>query len=52
MRSVTSMELGCDACGYSYAGNETAIWYCDILAGRSSPELYKMRADPRSTVHS
>ncbi|CAL5362297.1 unnamed protein product [Camellia sinensis] len=44
LRSVTSMELGCDACGYSRAGNETAIWYCVILAGRSSPELNKMRA--------
>ncbi|XP_028056527.1 uncharacterized protein LOC114260583 isoform X1 [Camellia sinensis] len=36
LRSVTSMELGCDACGYSRAGNETAIWYCVILAGRST----------------
>ncbi|CAL5362248.1 unnamed protein product [Camellia sinensis] len=44
LRSVTSMELGCDARGYSRAGNETAIWYCVILVGRSSPELNKMRA--------
>ncbi|CAL5362277.1 unnamed protein product [Camellia sinensis] len=44
LRSVTSMELGCDAHGYSRAGNETAIWYCVILAGRSSPELNKMHA--------
>ncbi|CAL5444904.1 unnamed protein product [Camellia sinensis] len=44
LRSVTSMELGCDARGYSRAGNETAIWYCLILAGRSSPELNKMCA--------
>ncbi|CAL5441758.1 unnamed protein product [Camellia sinensis] len=44
LRSVTSMELGCDARGYSRAGNETTIWYCVILAGRSSPELNKMRA--------
>ncbi|CAL5441656.1 unnamed protein product [Camellia sinensis] len=44
LRSVTSMELGCHARGYSCAGNETAIWYCVILAGRSSPELNKMRA--------
>ncbi|CAL5441664.1 unnamed protein product [Camellia sinensis] len=43
LRSVTSMELGCDAHGYSHAGNETAIWYCVILAGRSSLELNKMR---------
>ncbi|GMQ10784.1 hypothetical protein CsSME_00053657 [Camellia sinensis var. sinensis] len=41
------MELGCDARGYSRAGNETAIWYCVILAGRSSPELNKMRATLR-----
>ncbi|KAL7161335.1 hypothetical protein ACSBR2_041899 [Camellia fascicularis] len=47
LRSVTSMELGCDARGYSRAGNETAIWYCLILAGRSSPELNKMRATLR-----
>ncbi|CAL5362259.1 unnamed protein product [Camellia sinensis] len=44
LRSVTSMELGCHARGYSRAGNETAIWYCVILSGRSSPELNKMRA--------
>ncbi|CAL5362239.1 unnamed protein product [Camellia sinensis] len=44
LRSVMSMELGCDARGYSRAGNETAIWYCLILAGRSSPDLNKMRA--------
>ncbi|CAL5441644.1 unnamed protein product [Camellia sinensis] len=44
LRSVTSMELGCDARGYSRAGNETTIWYCVILAGRSSPELNKMHA--------
>ncbi|CAL5362291.1 unnamed protein product [Camellia sinensis] len=44
LRSVTSMELGCHARGYSCARNETAIWYCVILAGRSSPELNKMRA--------
>ncbi|XP_028101349.1 uncharacterized protein LOC114300687 [Camellia sinensis] len=47
LRSVMSMELGCDACGYSRAGNETTIWYCVILAGRSSPELNKMRATLR-----
>ncbi|XP_028119685.1 uncharacterized protein LOC114317181 isoform X1 [Camellia sinensis] len=47
LRSVTSMELGCDARGYSRAGNETAIWYCVILVGRSSPELNKMRATVR-----
>ncbi|XP_028071928.1 uncharacterized protein LOC114274232 [Camellia sinensis] len=41
------MELGCDARGYSRARNETAIWYCVILAGRSSPELNKMCATLR-----
>ncbi|CAL5441740.1 unnamed protein product [Camellia sinensis] len=44
LRSVTFTEVGCDARGYSHAGNETAIWCCIILAGRSSPELNKMRA--------
>ncbi|KDO55520.1 hypothetical protein CISIN_1g0053742mg, partial [Citrus sinensis] len=43
LRSVTSMELGCDARGYSRAGSDTTIWYCVILAGRLSPELNKMR---------
>ncbi|CAL5444891.1 unnamed protein product [Camellia sinensis] len=44
LRSVTSMELGCHARGYSRAGNVTTIWYCVILSGRSSPEHNKMRA--------
>ncbi|XP_058228368.1 uncharacterized protein LOC131336513 isoform X1 [Rhododendron vialii] len=48
LRSLTSMELGCDAHGYSRAGNETSIWYCVILAGRQSPELHKMRETVRS----
>lgn len=43
LRSVTSMELGCDARGYSRAGNDTMVWYCVVLAGRLSPELEKMR---------
>ncbi|KAF5204410.1 Dnaj heat shock n-terminal domain-containing protein [Thalictrum thalictroides] len=43
LRSLTSLELGCDARGYSRAGNETTTWYCVILAGRHSPELGKMR---------
>ncbi|KAK3005599.1 hypothetical protein RJ639_016962 [Escallonia herrerae] len=43
LRSVTSMELGCDARGFSRAGNDTRIWYCAILAGRQSIELDKMR---------
>ncbi|CAL5441714.1 unnamed protein product [Camellia sinensis] len=47
LRSVTSMELGYDAHGYSRAGNETAIWYYVILAGRSSPKLNKMHATLR-----
>lgn len=47
LRSVTSMELGCDARGYSRAGNDTMTWYCVILAGRLSPELNKMRETMR-----
>ena len=43
LRSVTSMELGCDARGYSRAGYDTMTWYCVILAGRQSLELNKMR---------
>ncbi|KAM7480047.1 hypothetical protein LguiA_028260 [Lonicera macranthoides] len=47
LRSVTSMELGCDARGYSRAGNDTMVWYCVVLAGRLSPELEKMRETMR-----
>ncbi|PIA62806.1 hypothetical protein AQUCO_00200672v1 [Aquilegia coerulea] len=43
LRSLTSLELGCDSRGYSRAGKETTTWYCVILAGRHSPELGKMR---------
>lgn len=43
LRSVTSMELGCDARGYSRAGVDTTTWYCAILAGRPGTELDKMR---------
>ncbi|CAH8391081.1 unnamed protein product [Eruca vesicaria subsp. sativa] len=43
LRSTTSMELGCDARGYSRAGFETATWYCAVLVGRQSAELNKMR---------
>ncbi|KAI7985531.1 hypothetical protein LOK49_LG14G00648 [Camellia lanceoleosa] len=32
LRSVTSMELGCDARGYSHAGSETAIWIQEALS--------------------
>ncbi|KAK9116667.1 hypothetical protein Sjap_015614 [Stephania japonica] len=48
LRSVTSMEMGCDARGYSRAGNDTTTWYCVILAGRPSQELTKMRETIRS----
>ncbi|GAA0145525.1 chaperone [Lithospermum erythrorhizon] len=48
LRSVTSMELGCDARGFSRAGNDTRIWYCGVLAGRLSQELFKMRETMRS----
>lgn len=37
------MELGCDANGFSRAGNNTVTWYCVILAGRPSIELNRMR---------
>ncbi|KAJ0048281.1 hypothetical protein Pint_16146 [Pistacia integerrima] len=47
LRSSTSMELGCDARGYSRAGSDTKIWYCIILAGRQSQELNKMRETVR-----
>ncbi|KAL3528409.1 hypothetical protein ACH5RR_007731 [Cinchona calisaya] len=43
LRSLTSVDLGCDARGYSRAGSETRIWYCVIVAGRLSQELNKMR---------
>ncbi|XP_047330607.1 uncharacterized protein LOC124934169 [Impatiens glandulifera] len=47
LRSLTSMELGCDARGDSRAGQDITIWYCLILAGRLSPELSEMRATLR-----
>ncbi|KAI3504671.1 hypothetical protein L1887_26318 [Cichorium endivia] len=47
LRSVTSMELGCDPKGYSRAGNDTTVWYCAVLIGRQSTELYKMRETMR-----
>lgn len=43
LRSVTSMELGCDPRGYSRAGYDTIIWYCAIAVGRPSMELNRMR---------
>ncbi|XP_010532213.2 PREDICTED: uncharacterized protein LOC104808258 [Tarenaya hassleriana] len=43
LRSTTSMELGCDAKGYSRAGYDTMTWYCAILVGRPSVELNQMR---------
>ena len=43
LRSVTSMELGCDPKGYSRAGNDTTVWYCAVVIGRQSAELHKMR---------
>ncbi|GAB4860780.1 hypothetical protein Ancab_035943 [Ancistrocladus abbreviatus] len=47
LRSLTSMELGCDARGYSRAGVDTNIWYCVILIGRPSPEMNNMRETMR-----
>ncbi|KNA20336.1 hypothetical protein SOVF_052980 [Spinacia oleracea] len=43
LRTMTSMELGCDSRGYSRAGTNTKIWYCAIVVGRASPELNEMR---------
>ncbi|KAF8679196.1 hypothetical protein HU200_045964 [Digitaria exilis] len=43
LRSDTSLELGCDARGHSRAGNDVAIWYCVIVAGRPGVELSKKR---------
>ncbi|KMT10782.1 hypothetical protein BVRB_5g114380 [Beta vulgaris subsp. vulgaris] len=43
LRTMTSMELGCDSRGYSRAGISTDIWYCVIVIGRSSHELDEMR---------
>ncbi|KAK2655544.1 hypothetical protein Ddye_008596 [Dipteronia dyeriana] len=47
LRSLTSLELGCDARGYSRSGNDIRIWYCVILAGRQSSELRRMRETMR-----
>ncbi|GLU12402.1 hypothetical protein SLE2022_290870 [Rubroshorea leprosula] len=47
LRSLSSKELGCDARGYSRAGNDIMIWYCAVLAGRKSLELDKMRETMR-----
>ncbi|KAM7269149.1 hypothetical protein ACFE04_024646 [Oxalis oulophora] len=47
LRSINSMELGCDARGYSRAGYASMTWYCVIVAGRLSPELNQMRETVR-----
>ncbi|GJW07253.1 hypothetical protein Tco_1569676, partial [Tanacetum coccineum] len=47
LRSVTSMELGCDPKGYSRAGNDKTVWYCAVVIGRQSAELHKMRETMR-----
>nr|GLL22174.1 dnaJ homolog subfamily C member 16 isoform X1 [Ipomoea trifida] len=47
LRSVTSRELGCDARGFSRAGNDTKVWYCVVLVGRQSKELNEMRETMR-----
>lgn len=43
LRSANSMELGCDARGFSRAGNFAETWYCAIVAGRPGLALNKMR---------
>ncbi|KAK9926039.1 hypothetical protein M0R45_023293 [Rubus argutus] len=47
LRSTTSMQLGCDAHGYSRAGYDTVTWYCAVIAGRHSPQLSQMRGTVR-----
>ncbi|WOK97578.1 hypothetical protein Cni_G06286 [Canna indica] len=47
LRSVTSMELGCDAKGYSRAGNDTLTWYCLIVVGRAGRALTQTRETMR-----
>lgn len=48
LRSTNSLELGCDAKGFSRAGDHTETWYCAIVAGRPGPALNRMR----ETMHS
>ncbi|XP_021761598.1 dnaJ homolog subfamily C member 16-like [Chenopodium quinoa] len=43
LRTMTSVELGCDSRGYSRAGTSTTIWYCVVVIGRPSPEMNEMR---------
>uniref|UniRef100_A0A6V7QRF5 J domain-containing protein n=1 Tax=Ananas comosus var. bracteatus TaxID=296719 RepID=A0A6V7QRF5_ANACO len=43
LRSDSSVDLGCDARGYSRAGSDSMIWYCVIVAGRPGLELSKLR---------
>ncbi|XP_073526566.1 dnaJ homolog subfamily C member 16-like, partial [Phyllobates terribilis] len=43
LRTLTSMELGCDARGYSRAGADTKIWYCVVLIGRPGPDMNQRR---------
>ncbi|XP_020586619.1 uncharacterized protein LOC110028911 [Phalaenopsis equestris] len=47
LRSANSMELGCDARGFSRAGNFAETWYCAIVAGRPGLALNKMRETMR-----
>jgi len=48
LRSITSMDLGCDVKGYSRAGIDTLTWYCVIVARRPGSELSKAREIMRS----
>ncbi|KAL2642007.1 hypothetical protein R1flu_009594 [Riccia fluitans] len=43
LRSISATNLGCDASGYSLAGNDTRTWYCVIVAGKTGPALSEMR---------
>ncbi|CAM6058561.1 unnamed protein product [Sphagnum tenellum] len=51
LRSITAAELGCDASGYSKAGNDTNTWYCVVVAGRPGSELTQLRGVMRGVLH-
>ncbi|KAG0592049.1 hypothetical protein KC19_1G220600 [Ceratodon purpureus] len=50
LRSISSEALGCDARGNSLAGNDTRVWYCVIVAGRTGRLLSEMRGVMREVL--
>ncbi|XP_057836320.1 uncharacterized protein LOC131046567 isoform X2 [Cryptomeria japonica] len=48
LRSITSMDLGCDPRGHSPAGNGSFPWYCVVIAGKPGFKLSKAREVLRS----